>query len=447
MSLTAEVSSFFAVTPQTSIEISHGEDSDFRVNFNLTFPEVSCEWLSVDIFDVIGHKKTNITDNTIHKYSMTGGYVAPAIKSWHEPVIGGSTDAVVYSEKRFTIPLTTINFNRVVHEYKAMVVAFIAPWCMHCQVLKPIFEHAAEMVQTAMTGRNSQGRWQRDLALATVDCTLDVNSDLCSDQHIQAFPTIRVFRRGSDRSKGLHESYRGDRTAEKISEFALAVLAEVETSKGRGEGTDADGDGRLDSYVHTLGCRVEGFLRVSRVPGSVTFSPHAVGHDFHVENINMSHVVNALSFGKPLVDGSSGAIPARYRSKVPTDLGGAYASGRTDKSTFFTSLRGKITYEHFLKVVPTAYQALRGAAVEAYEYTINSNEYEDPDEEAVPHVRFTYDLSPMQVVVRETSRPIIDGIVGLLAIMGGVYTAFSMVEGTLQASLRAMRKQREGKLG
>lgn len=386
-----------------------------------------------------------------------------------------------------------------------MMVAFIAPWCVHCQMLKPIYEHAAQEVQRRMAGRNTQGRWQRDLALATVDCTTDVNDEVCTNEHIQAFPTIRVFRRGSDRKTGMHESYRGDRSAEAITDFAMKALEETEAQKAIGAGTDFDGDGRLDSYVHSLGCRVDGereapaparcrrrrrlrrrrrrararmgscarrdarprplssltrgplnpsrlamprapagYIRAPRVPGSITFSPHAIGHDFHVENINMSHVVHGLSFGKPIA--KAGVIPSKYRNKVPSDLGGAYASDTDKSATLFTTLREKVTYEHFVKVVPTAYQALRSSPVEAYEYTINSNQYQEPEDE-VPHVRFTYDLSPMQVVVRETSRPLIDGVVGLLAIMGGVYTAFMMVEGMLRGALRTLKKQREGKLG
>ena len=102
----------------SQVVIDRTEDADFRVNFNVTFPDVSCEWLSVDVYDVIGHKKTNLTDTTIHKYNLAGGYVGPAIKSWHQPRIGQSTEVEQYAEKRYTIPLTTVNFGRVVKEYK-----------------------------------------------------------------------------------------------------------------------------------------------------------------------------------------------------------------------------------------------------------------------------------------------------------------------------------------
>ena len=90
-----ELSAFFTVTPVTRVEISHGEDESFRVNFNITFPEMSCEWISVDILDAIGHKKTNITDNSVHKYNLHGTWVASAVKNYDE-VKYGSTDVEVY---------------------------------------------------------------------------------------------------------------------------------------------------------------------------------------------------------------------------------------------------------------------------------------------------------------------------------------------------------------
>lgn len=89
-----------------------------------------------------------------------------------------------------------------------LLVDFWVGWCSHCISLKPIYEHAAEIVQHKLyedyrdkmgeTNAARRSKWQRDLALATVDCAQELNIDLCREQHIQAFPTIRVFREGSD---------------------------------------------------------------------------------------------------------------------------------------------------------------------------------------------------------------------------------------------------------
>jgi len=318
--------------------------------------------------------------------------------------------------------------------------------------LKPIYEHAAEIVQQAQLEkyRNKAGGvagknyWQRDIALATVDCTQEVNVQLCQREHIQAFPTVRIFREGTDRKQGLHETYHGDRSAEEIANFAVKVLSEVQNKQAAlpsGHGLDYDGDGDLDSQVHTRGCRVEGHIRVSRVPGSVIFSPHAEGHDFNVEAINVSHVIEHLSFGHKQF---LGAVPRKYKSKLPKDFGGVFASDARDHSELFVSNKEHVTHEHYLKVVPTAFEPLNGKPIETYEYTINSNTYEK--DKTVPTIKIMYDLSPMQVVVKETRRPLIDGLCGMCAILGGVYTSFMLVEGLLQGALRTYKKQGEGKL-
>ena len=55
-----------------------------------------------------------------------------------------------------------------------------------------------------------------------VDCTAEVQ--LCRDHIITGFPSIRVFRKGSDEvsTHGMrdHESYRGDRTTDALLAFA-----------------------------------------------------------------------------------------------------------------------------------------------------------------------------------------------------------------------------------
>ena len=58
--------------------------------------------------------------------------------------------------------------------------------------------------------------------LVQVDCTAEVQ--LCRDHIIRGFPSLRVFRKGSDEVSvhGMrdHESYKGDRTMEALLAFA-----------------------------------------------------------------------------------------------------------------------------------------------------------------------------------------------------------------------------------
>lgn len=59
-----------------------------------------------------------------------------------------------------------------------------------------------------------------------MDCTSEV--DLCRANVIQAFPSIRVFRKGHDElnvgGHTVHEAYTGDRTKEALVAFAEGLL-------------------------------------------------------------------------------------------------------------------------------------------------------------------------------------------------------------------------------
>ena len=59
-----------------------------------------------------------------------------------------------------------------------------------------------------------------------VDCTAEVQ--LCRDHVISGFPSIRVFRKGSDEVANAgykdHEAYRGDRTVAALTEFADGLV-------------------------------------------------------------------------------------------------------------------------------------------------------------------------------------------------------------------------------
>ena len=90
--------------------------------------------------------------------------------------------------------------------------------------------------------------------MASVDCSTEKNDELCSKLHVQAYPSVRVYRAGSlHPSKEnqtsiaeLHreaeniqfEVYHGKRSAEAIAAFADSLLKEIEaaTEDGNGRG-------------------------------------------------------------------------------------------------------------------------------------------------------------------------------------------------------------------
>lgn len=58
----------------SQVVIDRTEDADFRVNFNVTLPEISCDHLSVDIVDALGNRRRNLSDHGCEGTGKTGGW-------------------------------------------------------------------------------------------------------------------------------------------------------------------------------------------------------------------------------------------------------------------------------------------------------------------------------------------------------------------------------------
>lgn len=457
---------FFTVETITHVHVDHSQDGLFRMNFNITFDKLSCEYASVDLKNKIGGNRENIHDKSVHKFSTDGsntwqGYASKKDTKVH---LYDGTNKDHYGNKQFAIELSADDFDRMTHEYHAVIVDFHAPWCIHCRNLAPIYQHAAEIVKQKSPSlgiRFGTHDTKNGVMLATVDCTTAANRELCRSNGIQAFPSIHVFREGTDQHAGqseLHESYHGDRTADKLAEFALKVFKEVadEYAKGSddaklamGEGTDADSDGQRDSLVRTKGCRIEGYVMLARVPGQLIIRPHSTGAQFDTGLVNMSHSISHLSFG---IRDALQTQPLKLG-----DMDGAYAdmlgsASHADKrwlmevsslmagNTRYTSETEHVTHEHYLKVVSTDYRPIAGKTYQTYEYATNTNQYKEPDK--TPTVRIHYDLSPLRVVSKEVRKSFFEWFTSMCAIVGGVYTFSSLVENTVNTVSKVVNKKK-----
>ncbi|XP_058443464.1 thioredoxin domain-containing protein 5 homolog [Malaya genurostris] len=89
-------------------------------------------------------------------------------------------------------------------------VKFYAPWCGHCMRLAPTWEQLAEKFVGSDT-----------VKIAKVDCTLEVNKELCGEQEVNGFPTVFIYRNGDKLSE-----YNGNRSLEDLHDFVTRHLGE-----------------------------------------------------------------------------------------------------------------------------------------------------------------------------------------------------------------------------
>lgn len=106
-----------------------------------------------------------------------------------------ATAASSGSSKSSVVSLTGSTFNDFIKSHDLVLAEFFAPWCGHCKTLAPEYENAAQQLS------------DKNIPLVKVDC--DAASDVCGEQGIQGYPTMKVYR-GLDNVK----PYRGTRKAE-----------------------------------------------------------------------------------------------------------------------------------------------------------------------------------------------------------------------------------------
>jgi len=107
--------------------------------------------------------------------------------------------------------ITASNFDdQVLNQDIPTLVNFFAPWCGHCQELKPKWNESSNLLK---------GRAK----LVSVDCTDDKNQSLVKELNIKGFPTIKVFSKGAT-SRNSGDDYSGPRDSRGIKDWVVNNL-------------------------------------------------------------------------------------------------------------------------------------------------------------------------------------------------------------------------------
>ncbi|KAL8172449.1 hypothetical protein V2J09_024253 [Rumex salicifolius] len=435
-----ELSNYLAVDTTTAIIVDKSSDGEFlRIEFNISFPALSCEFASVDVSDVLGTNRLNIT-KTIRKFSIDPN-LQPTGVEFHSGSVNKEIkhdDESNEEHEEGSISLHARNFDRVSHQHDILLVNFFAPWCYWSNRLKPSWEKAAKIIREKydpeMDGRISLGK---------VDCT--VEGDLCRRNHIQGYPSIRIFRKGTDINFLLnrdehghhnHESYYGDRDTDSLVKLAEGLVAPIPLANhalAAENKTSNSTEPVKRPAPSTGGCRIEGFVRVKKVPGYLIISARSASHSFDASKMNMSHVVNRLAFGKKVSPREMSDV-----KKILPYLGQNYE--RLSGRAFITqpdSSDANVTIEHYIQTVKTEIVSHGHSLVEEYEYTAHSSLMQSPD---IPVAKFHIQSSPMQVLVTEKGKSFSHFITNVCAIIGGIFTVAGILDAVLHNTLRLMKK-------
>ncbi|KAG2482258.1 hypothetical protein HYH03_018802 [Edaphochlamys debaryana] len=432
----AELLSFLSTTTTTQLVVDRSPQNELlKINFNISFPALSCEFATVDVSDAMGTKRMNLT-KTVRKVpinlDLERQVEGPAVEDHaHRPTVKYDEEGKFDDEPDIdiTVPLSHENFEATLARYPIVIVNFFAPWCHWCQRLEPTWEASTKEVH------DKYPEWDGRIRFAKVDCTAEV--DLCRQHFIQGFPSIRVFRKGHDDiyigGMHEHEAYMGDRTKEALVAFADSLVP----SAGQPHRKHV----ALSQAPKNPGCNLAGFVMVKKVPGTVHFVARSEGHSFDHAWMNMTHMIHSFHVG-------TRPSPRKYQQLKrlhPAGLTSDWADKLHDQ--FFLSEHTQSTHEHYLQIVLTTIEpkhSRHSGSYDAYEYTAHSHSYQS---DSLPSARFMYDLSPIQILVLETGKPWYSFLTTSCAIIGGVFTVAGILDALLYQSFKAVKKLQLGKQG
>ncbi|KAF4344085.1 disulfide-isomerase [Fusarium beomiforme] len=133
--------------------------------------------------------------------------------------------AAIYTKNSPVLQVNARNYDKLIAKSNyTSIVEFYAPWCGHCQNLKPAYEKAA---------KNLDGLAQ----VAAIDCDDESNKQFCGGMGVQGFPTLKIVRPGKKTGNPVVEDYQGQRTAGAIQE---AVMSKINNHVTRVSDKDLD---------------------------------------------------------------------------------------------------------------------------------------------------------------------------------------------------------------
>ncbi|PNS20381.1 hypothetical protein CAC42_5831 [Sphaceloma murrayae] len=94
-------------------------------------------------------------------------------------------------------------YSEIAQSNHTTIVEFYAPWCGHCQNLKPAYEKAAK----SLAGLAK---------VAAVNCDEEDNKPFCGGMGVKGFPTLKIVKPGKKPGRPVVEEYQGPRSAKGI---------------------------------------------------------------------------------------------------------------------------------------------------------------------------------------------------------------------------------------
>jgi len=411
----AELWAFLSLQFSTNVVLDPNTNQLLKINFNITVLDIPCEYATIDVVDVLGTRNDNVTVNinkwTVDANGLRRNYEGRNLEQRDLQHDMHHDLEMLHANGVHATPLDEDSFNSWLHDHEYTFVNFYAPWCIWCQRLEPVWEAFAEkMIVDDMP-----------VSVIKVDCIS--NRAICADQKIQAFPNLRLFKHGEMQPP----DYRSDRTIEAFSEFINSRLAKDEALSHLLPHEQAEHLEKEKDIDHP-GCMMSGILLVNRVPGNFHIQMRSKHHNINPPMANLSHIVNSMSFGPSLTRREE-----RLINVVPEQLFSPKNINPMD-SNIYINRQLHQAYHHYIKVVSTHVELSNkylGSNAALLYQMVQSSQNMMYEETEIPEARFSYDISPMAVVITRKGKHWYEFTTSMCALIGGTFTVVGLISGFL----------------
>eukprot|EP00754_Rhynchopus_humris_P041967 Rhum_TRINITY_DN25519_c0_g1::Rhum_TRINITY_DN25519_c0_g1_i1::g.182327::m.182327 len=451
-----ELAGIFSTTTWVELRVGGREhplyaSPDLRVHFDITFQDLACDHVGIGVTDALGANKQLIDSHSVKKTPVdhVGGEGRPYTDDelFELDKAGVSDGTHVDVDTDWTSRTSGIHhkdFQAVINAHTFTVVYFYAratkgnptARCSKCRSVAPVWDAFRDQ-----TNAHSESG-VRAIRLNCADW-----QELCAANGLRQVPVVRLYKRGPEALTAFKTMRHADLVSENLTAQAFEKFAQESMAALR----PAKAEEVVRHSFFKEGCRVEGHIDVSRVPGTLHFAavrpkgPDSAWVDLSTTNI--SHTVNHFSFGYP--GDVAHTIPkdlwALHKSLLPEEYRGQASplDGKTFAATEFHHAP-----HHYLRLVETHLAVSENSwtmqwttdsrmALSLFQLATQSRVATVPRHKT-PAAVFSYELSAIETVVHsERGREWYDLFTTLLALVGGAFS--------FSAILSAFVKAAEGK--
>eukprot|EP00933_Yihiella_yeosuensis_P023693 TRINITY_DN18434_c0_g1_i1.p1 TRINITY_DN18434_c0_g1~~TRINITY_DN18434_c0_g1_i1.p1 ORF type:complete len:473 (-),score=73.55 TRINITY_DN18434_c0_g1_i1:96-1514(-) len=424
--LLAEFGAFMRTRWRTNVVMDTNKETTMEIQFDILMYDLPCKYLKLGVMDKFGEEKISSKDKfhyipVDHKGESKGmAYSKEEIAllehaDMESDLTKAETEELEAEWTSSSDHFKHKDFHSAVTHHEFTLVNFFAEWCVHCRQFHPSWNEMASRISGKQEFTLGDGS-KTQVKMMKMNC-VDFQSN-CQEEKIAAFPTLRLYKKD-----GTFEQFKDKRTPENIEAFLQNTIRNSNMMVAK------------HHHMFDTGCQVQGTLQVPRVPGHFYLQAEAHGNvNVNPALTNVSHKINHLSFGKKDIR------KWIKKQKIP-DWVLKHINPLDGKS--FSVDRFHDAPHHYLKVV-SGY--LQGKTKAFYQMTHTdrvkraTKEQMSPSSNQAPQAVFSYDISPMSIIVKAKNKRWYEFLTSLFAILGGTYTIVELTSGAVDTVGSAVKE-------